>query len=106
MPAYDARWTARHGTFGMRLLYGMNRQHLCTFHTFVHFVFECVLASGQWSSAHARPARVGSASVVTFHRRCMVMWDTWEHTERARSGVLVHTDQDDLSANQLVAGSW
>ena len=38
-PDYDARWTPRRGDFGMRLLYGINRQHLCTFHTFVHFCF-------------------------------------------------------------------
>ena len=38
-PDYDARWTPRRRIFGMRLLYGINRQHLCTFHTFVHFCF-------------------------------------------------------------------
>ena len=36
-PDYDARWTPRRRIFGMRLLYGMNRQHTYTFHTCVHF---------------------------------------------------------------------
>ena len=34
----------------------------------------------------------GSASAVTFHGPCMVMGDTWEHSEPARTAGNVHTD--------------